>query len=97
MAFYNKNALFMNIFTSLMIILLGASILSDGIDITTVTHYAFENLHPPDDIHIGVQTEATNYTSVFISAFGSFLVLLGIAIFWLTFYYLYRGGSKEAD
>jgi hypothetical protein len=93
-AFYNKKVIYLAAITSFLLMLLGASILVSGLDITYAGSYGFLNNITSVT---GMVTTKVTYNDIYTTAGGMFLVILGIMTLFLTFWFMLKGSEEEED
>jgi hypothetical protein len=93
-AFYNKKVIYLASVSSLLMIILGTSIVAGGITQTYAGAYGFLN---GTAAVTGIATTTVTFNDVYTTAGGTFLGLLGILTFMLSLYYMLKGSEEEEE
>ena len=98
-AFYNKKVIYLAIISSLVIIVLAAALMTEGITQMFAGSYGFFN-NTSNSTATGmsaIKVTILENTNVFAQGSGAFLVVLGLMTLFLTFYFMLKGSEEEEE
>jgi uncharacterized membrane protein len=106
-AFFNKKVIYLAAITSFLLVLLGADVLANGITYTTHDTVAQSWLqqtvgnatvyNTTSSIISAYSDTVTTWNDIYTSAYGMFIVLLGIMTLYLTITYLKKGSEEDRE
>jgi hypothetical protein len=97
-AFYNKKVIYLAAVSGLFILsVLAPAMLTEGLTQTFSGTYGFLNGTASVTGAVSSSVVILSNTNIFTQAIGTFLIILGIMTFFLTFWYMLKGSSEEDE